>query len=573
MNRQFTPDTAVEPTTVVEVSISCRDLLDKDIFSRSDPMACVYYQPVGSNEWIEFLRTEIIYNNLNPDFATKITMDYRFEEEQLLRIELYDIDSPSMNLSDHDFLGFSECTLGQIVSAGFHGLQIPLSHNRSKYYPILPKQNKMSKGCIILIAEELTQLKEELTIKFEGVSMGSSVCCLFPPKIFFELSKANESGKHVLIHRSEACEGESPTWEPVTMTMRSICNGDKDRGLRIQCFQVGMNGYHSSLGFLHTTVNKLLEMKGQSDGVPLVNSSNVEKSARLVLVHCTISPIYTFMEYIKNGTQIHCCFAIDFTASNGDPNEGNSLHHFSSQNNHTCPNPYEQAIQAVGDIIQDYDQTKQFPVYGFGARVPPAGTVSHNFYVTLNPDSPYCDDIVGVQNAYRNCVRQIQLAGPTNFAPIVKDVASLAKQSITGEHYYVLLIITDGIINDMPDTKEAIVTASSLPLSIIIVGVGQANFAAMDELDGDVVPLSFEGKLAERDIVQFVPFRDAQTWMASVCPEVAGKWSSSYDQTNRLAKVKLAQEVLAEIPDQLTSFMRSRGIIPAQPSTSAGKKK
>ncbi len=50
--------------------------------------------------------------------------------------------------------------------------------------------------------------------------------------------------------------------------------------------------------------------------------------------------------------------------------------------------------------------------------------------------------------------------------------------------------------------------------------------------------------------------------MSQICPEIAGKWSSSYDTSRRLAKVKLAQEVLAEIPDQLTGFMKSRGIIP-----------
>jgi hypothetical protein len=49
----------------------------------------------------------------------------------------------------------------------------------------------------------------------------------------------------------------------------------------------------------------------------------------------------------------------------------------------------------------------------------------------------------------------------------------------------VLLIITDGIISDMEDTKRSIIAASSLPLSIIIVGVGQEDFAAMDELDSD----------------------------------------------------------------------------------------
>lgn len=83
---------------------------------------------------------------------------------------------------------------------------------------------------------------------------------------------------------------------------------------------------------------------------------------------------------------------------NGDPTDPNSLHHFSASGSR--PNPYEQAIQAVGEIIQDYDQGKSFPVYGFGARVPPSGEVRHNFPVTLT-DSPFCNGIDGVMEAYR----------------------------------------------------------------------------------------------------------------------------------------------------------------------------
>ena len=44
--------------------------------------------------------------------------------------------------------------------------------------------------------------------------------------------------------------------------------------------------------------------------------------------------------------------------------------------------------------------------------------------------------------------------------------------------------------------------ASALPLSIIIVGIGDADFEAMDVLDGDDVRLSSRGRYAERDIVQ-----------------------------------------------------------------------
>jgi len=85
-------------------------------------------------------------------------------------------------------------------------------------------------------------------------------------------------------------------------------------------------------------------------------------------------------------------------ASNGDPGDMSSLHHFAPAANRM--NPYEQAILSVGDIIKDYDVSNMFPVFGFGARIPPYGSVSHNFYVSLT-DSASCYGIQGVLEAYR----------------------------------------------------------------------------------------------------------------------------------------------------------------------------
>jgi hypothetical protein len=53
-------------------------------------------------------------------------------------------------------------------------------------------------------------------------------------------------------------------------------------------------------------------------------------------------------------------------------------------------------MQAVGRIIQDYDSDKMFPVLGFGARLPPDGRVSHEFFVNMNPTNPYCSGITGI---------------------------------------------------------------------------------------------------------------------------------------------------------------------------------
>lgn len=67
------------------------------------------------------------------------------------------------------------------------------------------------------------------------------------------------------------------------------------------------------------------------------------------------------------------------------------------------------------------------------------------------------------------------------------------------------------MITDLDQTRTAIVNASKLPMSIIIVGVGGADFGAMEFLDGDDGVLrSSSGEPAVRDIVQFVPFRKFQ---------------------------------------------------------------
>lgn len=71
----------------------------------------------------------------------------------------------------------------------------------------------------------------------------------------------------------------------------------------------------------------------------------------------------------------------------------------------------------------------------------------------------------------------------------------------------------------------------------------------MEELDGDVVRLSSNGRYASRDIVQFVPFRDFL--------------KGSGDP--RTARLRLAREVLAEIPDQVISFMKANTIAPQPP--------
>lgn len=183
---------------------------------------------------------------------------------------------------------------------------------------------------------------------------------------------------------------------------------------------------------------------------------------------------------------------------------------------------------------------------GFGAKIPPENHVSHLFPLNANPSHPYCSGVEDILHHYRTQVKQIQFYGPTNFAPVINNTSAIAGQFQDGKHYFCLLIITDGIISDMHQTKRAIINSSNLPISIIIVGVGDADFEAMDELDSDEVRLTVEGRYAERDIVQFVPLNK---FLSNSGPYIK-------------SQADLAKEVLAEVPGQLTSFMKSHGFKP-----------
>jgi len=60
---------------------------------------------------------------------------------------------------------------------------------------------------------------------------------------------------------------------------------------------------------------------------------------------------------------------------------------------HGVPTLNEPALSAVGEIIKDNDTDKQFPVTGFGARLPPREPTSHECHVNIDGDANFapCD--------------------------------------------------------------------------------------------------------------------------------------------------------------------------------------
>ncbi|KAG7469839.1 hypothetical protein MATL_G00133070 [Megalops atlanticus] len=519
--------------TKVELRVVCKGISDRDALSKPDP--CVVLKMQSHGQWLEVDRTEVIRSCINPTFSKVFTVDFYFEEVQRLRYELYDICSNHNGLKEADFLGAMECTLGQIVS------------QRKLSKCLLKQGNTVGKASITVIAEELSGNDDYVELSFSARKLDDKDF-FSKSDPFLEIFRMNDDATQQLVHRTETVMNNlNPVWKTFKVSLNSLCSGDHDRILKCTVWDWDSNGKHDFIGEYQATFK---EMRGAMDGRQVqwecinpkykVKKKNYKNSGIVILNQCKIIKMHSFLDYIMGGCQIQFTVAIDFTASNGDPRNSCSLHYIHPYQ----PNEYLKALVAVGEICQDYDSDKMFPAFGFGARIPPDFKVSHDFAVNFNEDNPECAGIQGVVEAYQNCLPKIQLYGPTNIAPIIQKVAKSASEEMHTKEamqYFILLILTDGVITDMADTREAIVHASHLPMSVIIVGVGNADFSDMQMLDGDDGILrSPKGEPVLRDIVQFVPFRNFK----------------------HASPAALAKSVLAEVPNQVVDYYNSKGIKP-----------
>ena len=528
---------STNPTSTVVLNLACRNLANKDVLSKSDPLVVVSLEKRtgNSSKYEEIGRTEVVENNLNPDFTTAIKVPYYFEELQRLKFEVYDSDSSSDKLSRHDFLGRAVCSLGSIMGESCGRYEKDLE----------TKSGTGGAGKIIVTAEEMSACKDLAYMNINGKKLDK--------KDFFGLSdpflvfyRCNEDNSYTAVYKTEVVKNTlNPNWKALKIPLVLLCNGDYSRTIKIECFDWDSDGGHDLIGEMFVDIN-LLKSNPQYSS-ELINPKKKSKkkgyknSGHLEFATFYIEAIPSFLDFIKGGTELCFSVAVDFTASNGEPSLQTSLHF----NNPYQPNDYIKALTAVGQVCQDYDTDKWFPALGFGALIPPNYEVSHQF--SLNgTENPNCCMVDGIVQAYLAALKSVKLYGPTNFSPIISQTAVIAAQeekSNPGRKYFVLLILTDGVISDFEQTKRAIVDASYLPISIIIVGIGPAKFDTMEELDADKEPLSYRGKLAQRDIVQFVPFR-------------------SFSQHGVISGESLAKAVLAEVPEQFLSYMSKHKIKP-----------
>ena len=224
--------------------------------------------------------------------------------------------------------------------------------------------------------------------------------------------------------------------------------------------------------FSNMTYEKLLFMNGSD--YPIYYNIKTLKKYNLLIDTEILGSTKSFLDYIKLGMHINLAIAIDFSKSN------ENLHKLESNK----MNRYEEAIKYCGDIVGYYDYDQKFPVWGFGAENVPEQFNKMCFPINFK-DDPNIEKIDGILEEYRNCVNKITFSDPAEFAPVIKNFTKMIEddQEHMNEYYYILLLLTDGNYDDREKTIDAIVKASKLPMSIIIVGLRDLNQQCNGEFD------------------------------------------------------------------------------------------
>ncbi|MCK4501110.1 VWA domain-containing protein [Candidatus Babeliales bacterium] len=229
---------------------------------------------------------------------------------------------------------------------------------------------------------------------------------------------------------------------------------------------------------------------------------------------------------------------IDFTRSNewqGEKTmERKNLHHIFEDGG---MNPYQQVIDVCSRTLDDLDDDKMIPTFGFGCV-----KTRDKACFSFTKDEPRgCMGFEEVGERYKAEVKTRTLSGPTNFAPVINKAIEIVEE--TGNQFHVLIIICDGQVSDKQNTVAAIIAACKYPLAIIIIGVGDGDQGAPKGKEWETMMLYDDG-LPERDWdnVQFVPFNRLGVALGK---ELTAK-----------QEIKFAVAAMQELPDQFKTVKR-----------------
>ncbi|KRX00777.1 C2 domain [Pseudocohnilembus persalinus] len=347
------------------------------------------------------------------------------------------------------------------------------------------------------------------------------------------VQKKQEEDKFLLYETEVFKSTLQVDFQKITFNYGKLCLADKNQPIKIEVWDYKKEHKQDKLGEIVFSINDIeLDNMTKFDIV----DQNFSKKGEMVLKDFNRVKKKNFLNYIESGTNIFLNIGIDFSSQK----YSNRASSFKHNDQHS----YREALKKITSVLLPYDSDQSVPMYGISGKTAQSG--EYQTFFQLNEQNLEATGYENIIKFYDESLKNVKLGETLQIAPIIEKLNEISKQHLQDgvNGYHVLLILTDGAIDDMQETKKQIIQSSGLPLSIIIVGLKNYNYCSEEEydnnyqymkiLDGDQGLFDSDGNKASRDLVKFVDYQ-------------------KYRYNTKI----LTSQILDQLPQQLCQYMEA----------------
>uniref|UniRef100_A0A1I7XYC1 Copine domain-containing protein n=1 Tax=Steinernema glaseri TaxID=37863 RepID=A0A1I7XYC1_9BILA len=415
---------------------------------------------------VEVYQSELIPSNLVGFTCRKrLTYSYRFASvHQIIRFVISYVDQNGGTFA----LAEAKIDLHDIIVQG-GTVHLPVTHSdpQKGYEPL--------GNCVLTIKTDISDVRRRATVfMFGGNSLSSLSNHVIAPYFIMILVEGSEHDQQrkILLYRSETIQNEhNPRWKEFAVPTKYF-EIYPTAYVEIQCYNYNVNAPDTLIGCFSTKYGQLLHGVGTINKYLLTNEDRMKKD-NMDMELTKIEANHTFNDITNiltsRRTQLFMTVAIDFTANNGSPNVPNALHYLHPH----ISNAYTQAMSTVAQGFHRFDKRNRLSAFGFGAKRD--NKLQQKFPLNVN-GSQYVEGSHGLIDNYRKMLMNVLPFAPTDYSEVIYHVLTLAKASTRNrtnplEFYFLLVIFTNGNLNDDQATVNALVESSYLPISVVFVPV------------------------------------------------------------------------------------------------------
>ena len=228
------------------------------------------------------------------------------------------------------------------------------------------------------------------------------------------------------------------------------------------------------------------------------------KKAKIV---CRKKNFHSLLDYLERDLHLATTIFIDFSESGG----ANCHHVFKNES------IFEYLMRSFLDVLEPYNEDQFFHIYGYGFKLKEPKKKEYDPYMfPLSQKSDYPSvSIKEISKLYNEFLKVINFdKAKTNIDLIIKKFNAIIKEDIENydlREYNILLIFANNDITDEKEFVKSIIFTSTLPISIIVVGLGKRPYTKIENIEQNFLNLvDDEGNKPQRKCIKFISFNKQQ---------------------------------------------------------------